>query len=306
MLLLMKLALRPWRLAPLSQLFSAIAVGFLLVMAGFLFWVQQGLRPVLARLHQEQVITAYLSPSIEAGGEQHVADEVRLSLGAHAERADVKLVGADQFVAEVAKQYPDLAKEVQDLGNDAALVVPRYVSVSGILSETALERVRAVSGIESAESSRDRYRSVVGAFSALRWVARLLVVGLGLALLTGLIHLARTNAYIHREAIALMRLLGGSGAWLQAPGMLSGLGVGLLGGAMAALTWVSAGVWLGHHVKNLSPLLRDMPVLNPLFALVLLFAGTLVGLIAGGAGSVAIVSASAAESGGMRDGHRSL
>jgi cell division protein FtsX len=300
MLLLMKLALRPWRLAPLSQLFSAIAVGFLLVMAGFLFWVQQGLRPVLARLHQEQVITAYLSPSVETGGEQHVADEIRLSLGAHADHAEVRLVGADQFVAEVAKQYPDLAKEVQDLGSEASLVVPRYVSVSGILQDTALESIRTVSGIESAESSRDRYRSVVGAFSALRWVARLLVAGLGLALLTGLIHLARTNAYIHRDAIALMRLFGGGGFSLQAPGMLSGLGVGLLGGAMAAIAWVSAGVWLGHHVKNLSPLLRDMPSLDPIFAAVLLLAGTLIGLIAGGAGSVAIVSGT--DAGGMRDG----
>jgi cell division protein FtsX len=280
----MKLALRPWRLALMSQLCSALAVGFLLAMAGFLFWVQQGLSPVLVRLEQEQVITAYLSPTIEAGGEQKVADQIQMSLGAEASRTEVRLVGAEQFVSEVAKQYPDLAKDIEDLGSDATPLVPRYVSVVGILEAQALERIRAVSGVESAESSKDRYHNVLGAFAALRWIARLLIAGLCLALFTGLIHLARTNAYIHREATALMRLLGGDGFLLQAPGVLSGLSVGMLGGIFATGAWVSTGIWLSHHVRNLSPLLREMPALNPAFAMVLFLAGALIGL---GAGTIA-------------------
>jgi cell division protein FtsX len=287
MILLFKLSLRPWRLSLLSQLCSALAVGFLLTMAGFLFWVQQGLRPVLSRLHQEQVITAYLSPAVESGAEQKVADAIQLSLGAQAARSEIRLVGARQFVAEVAKQYPELAKDIEDLGSDATPLVPRYVSIAGVLEDATLDRVRSVSGIESAESSKDRYRNVLGAFAALRWIARLLVAGLALALFTGLIHLARTNAYIHREAAALMRLWGGSGAVLQAPGILSGLSVGMLGGAFAATGWMSTGLWLGHHVKNLSPLLREMPAPNPAFAGILLVAGALIGLAAGGiAGTV--------------------
>ncbi|MDR3607376.1 MAG: hypothetical protein P4M08_08350 [Oligoflexia bacterium] len=293
MLLLMKLSLRPWRLAFLSQLCSAMAVGFLLILAGFLFWVQQGLRPVLSRLQREQVVTAYLSPTVEVANEQKVVDDIRTSLGAHADRVEVRMVGADQFIADIGKQYPELAKDIEDLGGDATPLVPRYVSVAGILEDTALDRIRATSGVEAAESSRDRYRNVLGAFAALRWVARLLVAGLGLALLTGLIHLARTNAYIHREATALMRLLGGGGALLQVPGILSGLSVGMLGGLFAVSGWISAGLWLSHHVKGLSPLLRDMPTPNPAFGAVLFAAGGVIGLVAGGiAGSVVMSSSS--------------
>lgn len=281
MFLLIKLSMRPWKLSLMSQLCSALAVGFLLTMAGFLFWVQQGLKPVLNRLEREQVITAYLAPTVEPVGEQKVADEISLSLGAQAAHSEIRLVGAQEFIAEVAKQYPELAKDIDDLGNDATPLVPRYISIAGILDDAALDRVRTVSGVESAESSKDRYKNVFGAFAALRWIARLLVGGLSLALFTGLIHLARTNAYIHREVTILMRLWGGSGPLLQAPGILSGLSVGMLGGAFAATGWLSSGLWLGHHVKSLSPLLHEMPVPNPAFALILFVAGALIGLAAG-------------------------
>jgi hypothetical protein len=44
---LLRLALRPWRVAPGSQLISAGAVGLLLCLCGFLYWLQDGLGPVL-------------------------------------------------------------------------------------------------------------------------------------------------------------------------------------------------------------------------------------------------------------------
>src|SRR6185503_10890780 len=97
-------------------------------------------------------------------------------------------------------------------------IIPRYVSISGMLEDSTLERVKSVSGVESAETSKDRYRHVVSAFTALKWVLNFLVAGIGLALLTGLIHLARTNAYLHRDSISLLRLWGASEWTLRAPG----------------------------------------------------------------------------------------
>src|SRR5262249_47235875 len=153
--------------------------------------------------------------------------------------------------------FPELSRELEDLGTEMSVVVPRYVSISGILTDTegatadgerdprpVLERVRSVSGIESAESSKDRFKPVVGAFQALRWVARLLAYGLCLALLAGLIHLARMNSALHGESLSLLRLWG-AGEWtLRIPSALSGLSVGALGGATAFVGWVVQGAWL--------------------------------------------------------------
>src|SRR3954463_15052343 len=95
---LLKLALRAWRIAPLSQLFSAIAVGFLLLLIGFLFWIQQGLKPILVRLEGEQVITAYLNSSVENKDENKTLEEVRQALGPES-TAELKLVTAPQFIS---------------------------------------------------------------------------------------------------------------------------------------------------------------------------------------------------------------
>ncbi|MCM2324281.1 MAG: hypothetical protein NDJ90_13575 [Oligoflexia bacterium] len=289
-MLLLKISLRPWRLATFGQIFSSLAVSFLLLLAGFLFWMQESLKPVLERLRSEQVITAYLAADAPETDQARILDSIKVSLGAHA--ADIRFVEPAEFVANLKEQYPDLGRELEDLGPEMSLVVPRYVSVSGVLPAATLAQVRSIPGIESAESSRDRHAHVLGAFSALRWVARLLALGLCLALLTGLIHLARTNAYLHRDALALMRLWGAHEATLRVPGIVSGLVVGVIGGTFACLGWLTAGAWLARHIRSLSPLLRDMPIPIAELAWMLLAAGGLIGIVAGVFGSIAGAAAS--------------
>jgi cell division protein FtsX len=286
-MLLLKVSLRPWKLAPYSQFFSAFAVAFLLLLAGLLFWIQQGLNPVLARLEQEQVITAYVNTQVPPSDENKIVDQIQVALGSHAERVDIKLVQADQFVDQIKQAYPDLGRELEDLGPETSSIVPRYISVTGLMIDSAIDKIRAIPGIESAESSRDRNRSVIGAFVTLRWVAKVLSAGLCLALLTGLIHLARTNSYIHRDAVTLLKLLGGDGFQLQMPGILSGVCVGAIGGVLAMAGWLSAGIWLSTQVKHLSPVLRSMPAANPYHGIVLLILGVGIGLMAGLIGNLA-------------------
>jgi hypothetical protein len=124
-----KLALRPWKVAPFSQVFSALAVGFLLLLMGFLFWIQNSLDPVLDRLRHEQVITAYFGN----GGnetEDKVVDSIRLSLGAQAENAEISVVEATQFLTELRTHNPELAREREDLGPEMHTDIPRTVTLA--------------------------------------------------------------------------------------------------------------------------------------------------------------------------------
>lgn len=283
-MLLLKLSMRPWRLAPFSQLFSSMAVGLLLLLVGLLFWIENGLKPIVGRLRHEQVITAFLDPSVEPQDEGALVDSIRTALGAHSitpEGNDVGFVDTQAALGLVKDSYPELGRELEELGTEARTVVPRYVTASGVFADAALARVREIRGVESAESSKDRYRHVVAAFSALRWVAKLLMVGLGMALLTGLIQLSRMNAFFHREVVSLMRLWGTGESLLQLPHLLSGILVGMVGGALAGLGWLVAASWFGRHIRALSPMLRGLGQLPSWFPLVLLGVGILVGLVAG-------------------------
>jgi cell division transport system permease protein len=285
-MILFKLTLRPWLRSPYNQFFSSMVVGFLLLVTGVLIWLQQGLKPVLSHLQHEEVVTAYLAPDVTVDREDKMIDEIRTEVGAH---ADIRLVPTDEFVANIKKQYPDLGQELDDLGDETAAIVPRYISITGVLPEGSIERIRTVAGIESAETSRDRYRQVVGAIGAIRWVARLLIFGLCMALFSGLIHLARTNMEIHRDAIALMRLMGASTAKLQLPSVFSGIWVGFCGGMVAAAGWVTAGTWLTIRVRSLSPLLREMPHASASLAAALFAAALAIGALAGLFGSLAAI-----------------
>lgn len=286
-MLLLKLTLRPWMRSPYNQFFSSLVVGFLLLITGVLIWLQMGLKPVLSRLQNEQVVTAYLAGGVDAAQEGKIVDEIRTNLGSHAE---IQLVPTQEFVSNIKKQYPDLGQELEDLGEEAAQIVPRYISITGVLPAGTLDQIRGVSGIESAESSHDRYRQVVGAIGAIRWVARLLIVGLCMALFTGLIHLARTNMDIHRDAIQLMRLMGANTTKLQIPSVFSGLWVGFCGGVISSVGWLTMGIWLTKHVRSLSPLLREMPHASGLLAAGLFAAALVIGAAAGLFGGIAASS----------------
>lgn len=275
---LLKLALRPWKLSLFSQLVSAIAVGLLLFLSSVAFWLQGGLKPVVNRLQNEQVITAYLNAASTEPADK-VVDSIRTTLGSKS--IEVKKVDAADFISHLRDRYPDLGRELEDLGPEAEGVVPRYVSISGVLPDSAIDQVRAVAGVETAETSKDRYKHIVGAFSTLQWVSRVLAFGLCLAVLAGLIHLARMNSYLHRDAVGLLKQWG-AGRWtLKAPGMISGIGVGALGGLFGLVGWLTGGVWLTRHVRELSPLLKEMPAASSQMGLVLLGIGLMGGLLSG-------------------------
>jgi cell division protein FtsX len=279
---LLNLSFRPWRKSPYSQIFTAVAVGILLFLSSFLVWMQRGLNPVIQRLQDEQVITAYLDPALNAQGVNDVADSIRTSVGAHAE---VELVHADRFINHIKGDYPELARELEDLGSEMQTVIPQYVSISGLLPSGTLGEVKGIRGVQSAETSMDRFKNVIGAFRALKWIATLLTIGLGIALMTGLVHLGKMNSYLHCDSSSLMKLMGASQTALCMPGLISGILVGLLGGLIASLGWLTLGMSMTRYVRSLSPLLQSMSPSAQSFAWFLLLGGLFSGMISGLSGA---------------------
>ena len=278
---LLKLSLRAWRNAPVTQLFSSFAIGFLLILLALMNWVHSGMKPIMDRLQSEQVITAYLDPAIQKTDESQIVDSIRVAVGAKAV-TEINVVSSEKFISDIKGKYPELGNELESLGGaELDALVPRYVSVTGAFQNGVLEAVRNVPGIESAESSRDRFYHIVGAFSALRWVARLFMAGLGLALLTGLIHLARVNSHLHQEVFYFLRLWGAHRAVTHVPAVFSGMSVGLLGGVLAASGWTFVGSGLIQRLRHLSPALEGMPMAAPHSSLMLFAAGVLLGTLAG-------------------------
>jgi hypothetical protein len=279
-------------MAPLSQVFSSFVVGFLVLLCGFLFFLEQGLKPIVNRLQGEEVITAWVTPEVPVTDEVALLEQVRAAVAATRPRKEVRsfearFTGTAEFLNGIAKPYPELKRQIEDLGAAGSEMVPRYITLSGVFSEKTLETIRSVRGVDKVETSRNRHAHVVGAYRALRWVVRLLVTGLALALLTGLIHLARMNAHLHRDAIAILRLWG-AGPWtLRTPALFSGALVGFLGGVASFLGWLLGSPWLIHNIRAISPMLAELRMPGLEASAGLLVAGVLIGVIAGSAGTLA-------------------
>ncbi|MGE0617140.1 MAG: hypothetical protein AB7P04_16035 [Bacteriovoracia bacterium] len=279
---LLRLALRPFRLAPGAQAISVVSMATLIFLFGLMIWAQAVLRPVVHRLEHEQVITAYVAPTLDPADEGKLVDTIRVAVGA----ADIQLVGTSAFLKELAETDPEMHQEILHLGADMPRVVPRYVSIAGVFPVSAqasgsgvLAKVRALPGIEQAESSRDRYRHVVGAYRGLRWGAIGLAIGLCLALLSGMFHASRLSAGIHAEVASLMRLWGADGWSVHAPALLSGLLAGGAAGLIALGLW-QTGVWLlTPAVASLSPMLAEVRALGSTGWISLLLVS--VGMVAG-------------------------
>lgn len=279
---LVKLALRPWKESMLSQFLTIFMIGFLLFLICFLFWIELGLDPVIGRLKNDQVVTAYLSSGITSEDESRVMDSIRLSLGSSTvQNVDIEFVGPEGFLSDMEKSYPQLGKQLLDLGGELNSIVPRYVSLTGTVSEAIVDKIRSIPGIESVDHSVDRFQHVIGAFLTLQWLSLVLGVGLCIAMFIGLLHLARTNSQMNRETLNVLRLWGAGPLTLKVPNILSGVIVGFAGGMVAYLVWSFASPWLIEQVRSLSPILVYMALPHPTLELTTVFIGVLVGVLTG-------------------------
>lgn len=273
-------------MAPLSQVFGILNIAMILFLGGFLSWLDQALAPVVAKLETEETLTVYLSPQLAAADEAQLIDRVKVSI-AHADaQPQVKVVRSREFLDEIARQYPDLANELAQMGPEGDLMIPRYISITGILPPGIGERVRSLVGVEGIDSSGDRLRPVAGAFSALRWLVRALSFGLALALFAAMAQLGRLNFNHLADALATLRFWGADAFQAAIPGLLAGIFVGVLGGILGALVWIGFSGWLGSELASLSEVLGTLPAPELELAWLLLVFGAACGICAGGAGMV--------------------
>ena len=275
----LKLALRPWNRSPWSQLMSGSAVGLLLALGGLLFWLERGLVPVIARLDREQVLTVFVQKgeTSEAARLGSIRDSIRTTLGS----AQIREVSTPEFIRTIRGEYPELAQELGELGPEAETVVPSHLVVTGEMSAEQVQTIRGISGVESVDSSRDRYPQIVSAFEALRVVSRGLSFALLLAILAGVVQVSRMNAHLHADVMPILRLLGAGSFGMRAPSIFGGVFIGLMGGVFAAAAWAFFVPDLIAQLRALSPLLATLPRPSSVSIGVLAALGTLLGVLGG-------------------------
>lgn len=220
---------RSWKVTLLAVLTITVS----LFLAGAFMLVSSNLETVTEAWRQESALIVYLEPETDARAQE----DVRARIEDQRWIAGVDVVSADRAKERFQRTFPGLADLLEGWKEDplpASLEVRlRADAVEPESYEQWLAQLREDPSVQMVDDDRD-------------WIAQLetvvlVVKGLGLVLGTILLGTAiftiasiiRLTAYLYRDEIAVMRLVGATEFFIRGPFYMEGLVQGLAGGLLA-------------------------------------------------------------------------
>lgn len=275
---LLKLSIRSWRVAPWSQLFFSLAVGFLLLLLGFLFFLQKSLTSVISRLEHQQVLFVYVKDAVP-NAKPFLVEKLRALVGPH---TTMQWMGTSEVLASLKEG--EIRKQWEALGPEMMKIIPQFIALSGVFSRATLEQIQAFPEVDSLESLKDR-SSASSAFIVLRWILCLLLVGIFCVLSLGFFQLAQMNAHLHQDCLAILAFWGAAQKILFVPGVFHSFLVGFLGGLLALVVWWAGSCFVMEQVRSAFFMLKGVFVCEPRLVRISSFSlcclGGAMGIIAG-------------------------
>lgn len=230
-------SLRHFLAAPLQQLATVLMIAIALALPAALYLVVATFQQLAGNLDTGYQITLYLHP----GTAPETVAALRTKLGDRPAVADTAYLSPEQGLAEF-KAHSGFG-DVLDLleGNPLPPVI--LVTVKATADPAALATEAATwAEVENARLDSQWLERV----RAMASLGRQLVVALGAALALGVLLIVGNTTRLaienRREEILVLKLVGGTDAFVRRPFLYAGLWCGLSGGLLAWLL-VSAGRW---------------------------------------------------------------
>ncbi len=274
----LKLAFRPWKLQPLSQLLTFITLTTLLLLAGFFGSLTLSLPEIRKRLDGDHVASVFIDPALETSNLRPIQDQIHLSLGSSP--VSVEFIDSDTFLETIRTTQPELAKEVAALGGEKEWVAPKFFSLRGTLNESIIESLRLIPGVEAVSFSGKRFKPILENIAAIEWLSRVLFGAILLAMVAILTLLGRLNASIFHEAEGIVAQMGGTDAQARFPSRLNPILLAGGAGVLSSLILLKLNPWFIAKMVSLSPYLRGMESVTGPTTLALLGLGFMIGVLA--------------------------
>ena len=245
---------RSWKVSLVAIMTIAMSV----FIGGTFLLLSGNLNRVVENWRQEAKIIVYLSTPADAVDLERVR-----ALGSEPEWVlSVREVSRSEAGSRFRETFPslqDLLKTWEDEPLPASLELGFEPDRAGELAfETWLEDLREDAAVSMVDDDRDWLRQLDAFIGILRGVG--VVVGaalLGAAIIT-IASVIRLTAYLYRDEIAVMRLVGATELYIRGPFLFEGLIQGFLGGLVALLGLYSA--YLGLNPKGATVLLGTVLV----------------------------------------------
>jgi cell division transport system permease protein len=246
---------RSWKISLVAV--STIAVS--LFVGGALMLLTSNIGELVDEWGRGAKVIVYL----HAGVEPEAASSLRAQLQRTRWASAVQTVTAAEARRRFERHFPSVADLVQGWEEEplpASFEVsfePRGVAQAEL--ETWLARLRAHPQVAMVDDDRDWVRQLEGVLQLVRGLGLALVAVLLLCATFTIASVIRLTAYLYRDEIGIMRLVGATELFIRAPFYVEGLLQGTLGGGLAvgalyaaylALVPHAPAAWLGNALTG--------------------------------------------------------
>ncbi len=218
---------------PFSTLINWSVIGVALALPTFFLLFLADIQQVVAKLDKEPRITLYLDQEINQNGRLGLLDQVRK----HTHIAEARLITREQGLANLKQSSSSIASAVQYL---------EINPLPDIIVATPSRHLTTADQIEQLKQQLMTLPDVDAAEIDLIWVKRLFsftaliekfVLSLGLLIAIAVILVVGNTVRLliesRKEEIEIIKLVGGTDAFVRRPFLYGGLWIGLGGGIVA-------------------------------------------------------------------------
>jgi cell division transport system permease protein len=231
-------ALLAFRRAPLLSALGIITIAFSLFAFGLFGLVALNIHQALGQVEERVEIQAFVADGTTP---ESIAAAIG-DISAFPEVAHVDYIPQDSALARAKREIPEYSDVFENAVLPASLDVRLKAGHRDPASVTAVaDRIRTYSFIDDVEYAQDWVNKIY------RWRTIATFVGVVLGVAFAAVAVIIIGATIRMAVLArsreigIMRLVGATDGFIQAPFLIEGFTKGILGGALALLlTWVAA------------------------------------------------------------------
>lgn len=270
------------RLNLLSNIFSIIGTGLILLLLGIVVTGTDIGNRLVIMLNEEAEVNGYFSELLTS--EQK--DELAVKIGNMDGVRSTRIVDEDEAKTRMEKVLGEEAK-ILELFDDNPFEAFIEIRINVDSMDFVIDNVKNTNGIEYIRDNRDVLEKIQDITYALKVLGYLMIAAVGITTLIILSHMIRQGIYNNKDQINTLRLLGSPGVFIGFPYILTGILLTLLGGIIAALSMAilinGAYESIGGTIPFLplppkEELINKMTLWLPTLSFVLGFLGSLFGL----------------------------
>lgn len=270
------------RLNLLSNIFTVIATGLILLLLGIVISGTDIGNRLVVMLNDEAEVNGYFSRDISLDERDELAVNINNLDGVR----DTRIVSEDEAKTNMQEILGEEAK-ILELFEENPFEAFVEIRIDVDAMDYVIDSVKNTKGIEYVRDNRDVLQKIQDITYALKVIGYLMIIAVGITTLIILSHMIRQGIYNNRDQINTLKLLGSPGAFIGFPYVLTGIVLTLLGGLLAALALVFLINGAYDSISGTLPfmplpprgeLIDKMTLWLPALSLILGFFGSLFGL----------------------------